>query len=40
MSNIISFDGKVVPDDDSLAMSNGGTDLFINMLAGKWNVVA
>ena len=33
MSNIISFDGKVVPDDDSLVMSNGGTDVFINILA-------
>lgn len=33
MSNIISFDGKVVPDDDSLKMSNGGTDVFINVLA-------
>lgn len=33
MSNIISFDGKVVPNDDSLKMSNGGTDVFINVLA-------
>ena len=33
MSNIISFNGKVTPGDDSLVMSNGGTDMFINILA-------
>lgn len=33
MSNIIVFDGKVVPDYDSIAMSNGKTDIFINILA-------
>ena len=40
MSNIISFDGKPVPDDDSLAMSNGGTDVFINILALSGSVIA
>lgn len=40
MSNIISFDGKVVPDDDSLVMSNGGTDVFINILALSGSVMA
>ncbi len=40
MSNIVSFDGKVVPDDDSLAMSNGGTDVFINILALSGSVIA
>lgn len=40
MSNIISFDGKVVPDDDSLAMPNGGTDVFINILAFSGSVIA
>ncbi|MBD5510601.1 MAG: hypothetical protein HDR08_05030 [Lachnospiraceae bacterium] len=33
MSNIISFNGKVTSGDDSLVMSNGGTDVFINILA-------
>lgn len=33
MSNIISFNGEVAPDDDSLVMSNGGTDVFISILA-------
>ena len=40
MSNIISFDGKPVPDDDSLAMSNGGTDVLINILALSGSVIA
>ncbi len=40
MSNIISFDEKVVPDDDSLAMPNGGTDVFINILAFSGSVIA
>ena len=39
MSNIISFDGKPVPDDDSLAMSNGGTDVLINILALSGSVI-
>ena len=40
MSNIISFDGKVVPDNDLLVMSNGGTDVFINILALSGSVIA
>lgn len=40
MSNIISFDGKITPDDDSLVMSNGGTDVFINILALSGSVIA
>lgn len=40
MSNIISFDGKPAPDDDSLAMSNGGTDVLINILALSGSVIA
>lgn len=40
MSNIISFDGNVTPDDDSLVMSNGGTDVFINILALSGSVIA
>ncbi len=40
MSNIISFDGKVAFDDDSLVMSNGGTDVFINILALSGAVIA
>ena len=40
MSNIISFDGHVTPDDDSLVMSNGGTDVFINILALSGSVMA
>lgn len=40
MSNIISFDGKVALDDDSLIMSNGGTDVFINILALSGSVIA
>lgn len=40
MSNIISFDGKVTSDDDSLVMSNGGTDVFINILALSGSVIA
>ena len=40
MSNIISFDGKVASDDDSLVMSNGGTDVFINILALSGAVIA
>ena len=40
MSNIISFDAKAVPEDDSLAMSNGGTDVFINILALSGSVIA
>lgn len=40
MSNIISFDGKAAPGDDSLAMSNGGTDVFINILALSGSVIA
>ena len=39
MSNIISFDGKVAYDD-SLVMSNGGTDVFINILALSGAVIA
>lgn len=39
MSNIISFDGKVAYDD-SLVMSNGGTDAFINLLALSGAVIA
>ena len=30
---MISFDGYTAPDDDSLVMSNGGTDVFISILA-------
>lgn len=33
MLNMISFDGYTEPDDDSLLMSNGGTDVFISILA-------
>ncbi|MDE6596718.1 MAG: hypothetical protein K2K44_12025 [Oscillospiraceae bacterium] len=33
MANIISFNGNITPDDDSLQMSNGLTDAFINVLA-------
>ena len=33
MSNMISFDGYTAPDDDSLVMSNGGTDVFISIPA-------
>ncbi len=40
MSNIISFDEKVTPDDDSLAMSNGGTDVLISVLALSGSVLA
>lgn len=40
MSNIISFHGKVALDDDSLLMSNGGTDVFINILALSGAVIA
>ena len=40
MSNIISFDGKVAYDDDSLVMSNGGTDVFVNILALSGAVIA
>ncbi len=40
MSNIISFNGKVLPDDDSLQMSNGRTDVFINILALIGSVIA
>ena len=40
MSNIISFDGKAAPGDDSFAMSNGGTDVFINILALSGSVIA
>lgn len=32
MGNIISFDGKVSMNDDSLSMSNGLTDVFIDYL--------
>lgn len=32
MGNIISFDGMVSVDDDSLSMSNGLTDVFIDYL--------
>ena len=32
MGNIISFDGKVSVNDDSLSMSNGLTDVFIDYL--------
>ena len=39
MSNIISFDGKVAYND-SLVMSNGGTDVFINILALSGAVIA
>lgn len=40
MSNIISFDGRIAPDDDSLVMSNGETDVFINILALSGSVIA
>ena len=30
---MISFDGYTAPDDDSLVMSNGGTDVFISIPA-------
>ncbi len=40
MSNIISFDGNVTPDDDSLLMSNGGTDVLISILALSGSVIA
>lgn len=40
MSNIISFQDKVAPDDDSLVMSNGGTDVLINVLALSGAVLA
>ena len=40
MSNIISFDGNVTPDDDSLQMSNGGTDVLISILALSGSVIA
>lgn len=40
MSNIISFDDKDALDDDSLVMSNGGTDVFINVLALSGSVIA
>ena len=40
MSNIIAFDSKNVPDTDSLQMSNGGTDVFINVLALSGAVLA
>lgn len=40
MSNIISFNGKPAPNDDSLAMSNGGTDVLINILALSGSVIA
>lgn len=33
MGNIISFDGHVSPNDDTLSISNGGTDVLINILA-------
>ncbi|MDE6133158.1 MAG: hypothetical protein K2G04_07290 [Oscillospiraceae bacterium] len=33
MANIISFNGNITPYDDSLQMSNGLTDVFINVLA-------
>lgn len=36
----ISFDGKIAPDDDSLVMSNSGTDVFINILALSGSVIA
>lgn len=32
MGNIISFDGTISIDDDSLSMSNGLTDVFIDYL--------
>ena len=32
MGNIISFDGKVSTNDDSISMSNGLTDVFIDYL--------
>lgn len=40
MSNIISFDGNVTSDDDSLVMTNGGTDVLINILALSGSVIA
>ena len=40
MSNIISFDSKAAYDDDSLVISNGGTDVFINILALSGAVIA
>ena len=40
MSNIISFDSKAAYDDDSLIISNGGTDVFINILALSGAVIA
>ena len=40
MSNIISFDERVTPDDDSLVMSNGGTDVLISVLALSGSVIA
>ena len=33
MANIISFNGNITPDDESLQMSNGLTNVFINVLA-------
>lgn len=40
MSNIISFNDNVTPNDDSLVMSNGGTDVFISILALSGAVIA
>ena len=40
MSNIISFDGNATHGDGSLAMPNGGTDVFINILALSGSAIA
>ncbi|HBH94504.1 MAG TPA: hypothetical protein DDX91_02045 [Ruminococcaceae bacterium] len=40
MSNIISFNGTELSDTDSLIMSNGGTDVFINVLALSGSALA
>ena len=40
MSNIISFNERVTPDDDSLVISNGGTDVLISILALSGSVIA
>lgn len=40
MGNIISFDGNVSFNDDSLVMSNSSTDVFVNIIALSGSEIA